>query len=422
FIKGFVYLLAYTLGLSLMLLLISLLGQKLVSKLENASNPHGTLKKTLAVLFILVGIFIISGLDKRIQALVVSNGVFDITRLETKLLEKTPAPNDSAKEDTSYDTKPVPEDLKYVLEAKKQAYPRYKEIRDPAGFVNSKPFKLEDYIGKKIILLDVMTYSCINCQRTFPYLRTWYETYEKEGLLIVGIHTPEFAFEKNIENVEAAMEQFGLTFPVVLDNNYSTWNAYGNNVWPRKYLIDIDGFIVYDHKGEGAYEEMEKKIQDLLKEKAQREGNRRAASEIKASDMKPAANYARSPETYFGSLRNTNFASGERGRVGEKDYMKPDDILLNQLYFSGRWDIEPEYARALRDSYVYFSYNASKIFAVASSEKGGQIEVYKDGEYVRTVDVRDAKLYTLIDDPKPSQSLLELRVESGVDLYTFTFG
>lgn len=160
----------------------------------------------------------------------------------------------------------APKDTVHVTEVK-----RYIEIKDPSGFVNTddKPIRISDYVGKKVILLNVMTFSCINCQRTFPYVNSWYDTYKDEGLIVIGIHTPEFAYEKNKANVEEAMMKFGITYPVVLDNDYKTWRAYGNRYWPRKYLIDIHGNIVYDHIGEGAYKETEAKIQELLKERTE---------------------------------------------------------------------------------------------------------------------------------------------------------
>jgi thiol-disulfide isomerase/thioredoxin len=143
---------------------------------------------------------------------------------------------------------------------------RYVEIASPSGFVNTEgtPVQIADYIGKKIILIEFMTYTCVNCQRTFPYIVRWYETYKDKGLMVIGIHTPEFAFEKEMDNVEKAMAKSKITFPVVLDNDYSTWNAYGNRFWPRRYLIDLNGEIVYDHSGEGEYEETEQKIKELL--------------------------------------------------------------------------------------------------------------------------------------------------------------
>ena len=142
----------------------------------------------------------------------------------------------------------------------------YHEIVNPSGFVNSEPFELKDLVGDHVILVKFTTYSCINCQRTYPYVIDWYQTYKDQGLAVVAIHTPEFAFEKDIDNVRAAMEREGIDFPVVLDNDFSTWRAYGNRFWPRLYLIDVNGDIVYDHIGEGAYDTTERVIQELLKD------------------------------------------------------------------------------------------------------------------------------------------------------------
>jgi len=137
----------------------------------------------------------------------------------------------------------------------------YTEFVSPEGFLNSEPFRLADYIGQKIILIEFITYSCVNCQRTFPYLQAWHEKYHDDGLLVVGIHTPEFAYEQVKANVAAALKKEGITFPVVQDNDYQTWNAYGNRFWPHRYLIDGNGKVVFDHVGEGAYPETEKLIQ-----------------------------------------------------------------------------------------------------------------------------------------------------------------
>ena len=153
-------------------------------------------------------------------------------------------------------------------------YERAKEIVAPAGFINTggEPVRIADHVGKNVILVDFLTYSCINCVRVQPYLNAWHEKYADKGLMIIGIHTPEFEFEKDITNVERAMRDMEVRYPIVLDNNYSTWRAYQNSYWPRKYLIDIDGYIVYDHIGEGGYEETARKIQKLLMERTARPG------------------------------------------------------------------------------------------------------------------------------------------------------
>lgn len=144
---------------------------------------------------------------------------------------------------------------------------QYTDFVNPDGFVNSEPFKLADYIGKRVILVEFITYSCINCQRTFPFMKQMYSTYERDGLLVVGIHTPEFAYEKDRDNVIEAMKKEGIIFPIVLDNEYQTWNAYANRFWPHRYVIDYTGAVVFDHVGEGAYIETESIIKSLLANK-----------------------------------------------------------------------------------------------------------------------------------------------------------
>src|SRR3989338_6272643 len=156
-----------------------------------------------------------------------------------------------------------------ILLEKEAKYKKATELVQPDGYLNVENITLKELIGKKVILIDFWTYSCINCIRTFPYLNAWYEKYRDSGFVIIGVHTPKFEFETKYENVEKAVEKYGLKYPVVQDNNYFTWRAYRNNYWPHKYLIDIDGYIVYDHIGEGGYEETEKLIQNLLLERSE---------------------------------------------------------------------------------------------------------------------------------------------------------
>ena len=142
------------------------------------------------------------------------------------------------------------QNLSMNKEAKAKLYPPAKEIEKPAGFINTDKLSIADLIGKKVILVDFWTYSCINCQRTTPYLNAWYEKYKDNGLEIIGVHTPEFEFEKEYNNVATAVKKFNIKYPVVLDNDYSTWFAYENRYWPHKYLVDIDGYIIYDRSEE----------------------------------------------------------------------------------------------------------------------------------------------------------------------------
>ena len=444
FALGTAYLLAYTLGLSIVLLLIALLGERFASRLSSFADPQSKLRKGIGLAFIILGLLIALGFEKKIETAILASGFLDITKLENKLLERldsaeesvaptdslpiesvTPSDTVSATETTSPE-KPVP---------KMSGIP-YKEIARPAGFVNTgnTPIKIADYVGEKVILLDIMTYSCINCQRTYPYLVSWYEKYKDDGFIIIGIHTPEFAFEKNKENVEEAMKEFGITFPIVLDNDYGTWNAYGNRYWPRKYLIDIYGNIVYDHIGEGAYEETERRIQLLLEERAKVLGENTSPDmgDLVATEIPRVVTTAKSPETYFGSFRNEYLRNGMVGRAGEQTLTVPAQVALNGLYLGGTWNFSGEYAKSVKNSKVVYRYNAKEVYIVASADTALEMEVWQDGKLVTaeagadvvngTVTIKESKLYKLIKNSEPGEHTLELRVGDGILLFAFTFG
>ncbi len=153
------------------------------------------------------------------------------------------------------------------ISRKEEEYRRAEEIRESFGFINTDGVSIEEAVGEKVVLLEFWTYTCFNCQNAQPHINAWHEKYEDDGLLVVGVHTPEFGFEKEYANVEAAVREAGIEYPVVLDNSYATWEAYDQRFWPAWYLIDADGFVRYKHFGEGAYGETEQKIRDLLAEK-----------------------------------------------------------------------------------------------------------------------------------------------------------
>ena len=252
-----------------------------------------------------------------------------------------------------------------TVKTKSKQYELAKEITTPDGFINTeeKPIAIKDLIGKKVILIDFWTYSCINCQRTTPYLNAWYEKYKDKGFVIIGVHTPEFEFEKDYSNVLTATKKFGIQFPVVLDNDFSTWVAYKNQYWPRKYLIDIDGYVVYDHIGEGAYEETEQKIQEALQERMSVLGEVGAIDREIAKEIPVEASQT-SPETYFGSGRNQFFANGKPGVGGHQNNLQfPSRLNINSLYLSGNWNIEKEFAQnTASDAQIAYKYSAKNIF------------------------------------------------------------
>lgn len=301
----------------------------------------------------------------------------------------------------------------------------YVEVANPAGFVNTDGVTIGALVGKKVILVEFLTYSCINCQRTFPYVVSWYSKYRDEGLEIIGIHTPEFAFEKDIENVRKAMKEFGIEYPIVLDNEYATWNAYGNKYWPRKYLIDIHGNIVYDHIGEGAYEETENKIRELLTERALvlDEPLGEDAGKPMGAGIVEQTNRANSPETYFGSLRNKNLGNGIRGVAGVQRLSFPEVLAPNTLYLQGSWNIQGEYAETKGKTEVSFRYEAAKVYMVASADTPTSVTVLVDGVVTKTLLVGEERLYMVADTVISGSHLLELKSDtSGLRIYAFTFG
>ncbi len=325
-----------------------------------------------------------------------------------------------------------------VLAAKADKYSKAKEIKNPTGFVNVDSLKLSDLVGKKVILVDFWTYSCINCQRTIPYLNAWYNKYKDQGLVIVGVHTPEFDFEKDINNVKAAVTKAGITYPVVLDSNMGTWNAYGNQYWPHEYLIDIDGYVVHDHIGEGGYDETEKAIQAALTERAQVLGtNAVIPSSITAPTNTVSLNEAgvRSPETYFGAERNEFLGNGVQGKIMNQILTIPSNKKDDTLYLGGTWNFQYEYAEnTTTNAQIQYNYSAKHVYLVASAKHPVILKITRDGKPLGveagkdvnadgTVTISENRLYDLVSGSDYGAHTLQIEVEGvGLDAYTFTFG
>jgi cytochrome c biogenesis protein CcdA/thiol-disulfide isomerase/thioredoxin len=438
---GTLYLFSYTIGLCLTLLIVALVGQRILTKLNVAADPDGWFKKTLGILFILVGLAIITGADKKIEAKLLSAGFFDVTQVEQKLLEKRDASNlsqatatSSASENSQHELAGLetsttsPSEIARIKAQKSQTLKLAPEISTPDGFVNTngQPITLKELRGKKVVLLDIWTYSCINCQRTIPYLNAWYKKYKDQGLEIVGLHTPEFSFEKVLKNVQNTVGDLGIHYPIVLDNDFSTWNAYGNSYWPRKYLIDLDGYIVYDHIGEGGYEETEQAIVKALAELHARTGTPMeigSSSESSVNAISVDSSKVASPEVYFGSARNEYLANGPVGSTGLHTFIRPTNTNKNGLYLVGQWNIVPEYAENNSDASVIFTFEAKNVYMVASAESPTDVEIFQDGKKVNTITIGQDKLYNLIHNTDYGVHTLEIKVSKpGLKAFTFTFG
>ena len=302
------------------------------------------------------------------------------------------------------------------VQVEQTASDTYKEFVAPSGFINTDAFDLSDYIGKKVILIDFWAYSCINCQRTQPYLNAWWDAYQTEGLLIIGIHTPEFEFEKDYDNVLAATKKFEIEYPVVLDNDKGTWNAYQNRYWPRKYLIDLNGKIIYDHIGEGSYQETEEAIKKALGIKGE-DMSSDSMNEVDLSQIN-------SPEVYFGTLRNEYLANGEQGKQGVQTLSLPTQTKQNELYLEGTWDFNEEYAEMQSaEGGIVFEYDSKDVYMVASAEEKVTLEIYVDNVLIKTIEVQEEDLYPIVEGNSYDSHHLEIRIKGrGLRAFTFTFG
>jgi cytochrome c biogenesis protein CcdA/thiol-disulfide isomerase/thioredoxin len=303
------------------------------------------------------------------------------------------------------------------------------ELVDTQEWFNTpggEPRPLSSLRGQ-VVLVDFWTYSCINCLRTLPYLTAWDERYGDRGLTIVGVHSPEFPFEKDAGNVADAIERNEIEYPVVQDNNLSTFFAYGTEYWPSEYFVDARGRVRYAHFGEGAYEEKERVIRQLLRESGREVGGGGSGARgIEASEG------VTTPESYLGALRADRFVNGPI-TPGPRNFGAPPPPPPDQLAYSGRWRIGEDAATA-RGGALELNFGARRVYLVLGSPgeprrvrvllDGGAIPARLAGEDVEdgVVTVDEQRLYDLVDLPRVEQRRLRLVPESGVEGYAFTFG
>jgi cytochrome c biogenesis protein CcdA/thiol-disulfide isomerase/thioredoxin len=281
---------------------------------------------------------------------------------------------------------------------------------DYAG-TDGAPGTLADLKGK-VVLVDFWTYSCINCQRTLPFTTAWYDKYKTDGLVVIGVHTPEFAFEHVASNVRDATTRLGVTYPVALDNDYATWKAWDQRYWPAHYLIDKDGIVRQVHYGEGAYAETEKLIQQLL--------GAPATPTVNASEGDQTV--GRSPETYVGSDRLDALANADY-RLGKAfKYTLTPEPPRNSFSFGGTWTLGGESATSGAEAKLRYHFYAADVFLVLGGE--GTVTVMRAGNpgWTNVVHVAGAPtLYTLYSG-QPVDDQLTLDFSPGVATYAFTFG
>ena len=309
---------------------------------------------------------------------------------------------------TTNNTIPAPEDkkLKFVNQG---AAPEFTGI---TKWLNTEPLTIAQLQGK-VVLVDFWTYSCINCIRTLPYITKWYDQYKDQGFVVVGVHTPEFAFEKVTSNVETALKRYGIAYPVAQDNNYKTWSAYKNQFWPAHYVIDKNGEIVYTHFGEGNYEQTELAIRTLL-------GLEGDFETPKASETNQAA----TPEIYLGLARLANFGGTESPSTEQQIYAFPSKLAKNKFALEGRWSFEQEaVVHSQGFGRLRLNFNAAKVFMVAQSPEPITAKIYIDGKLEKGVTIKESDLYPLYESPNGGQHTLEIELpNSGTQIFTFTFG
>jgi thiol-disulfide isomerase/thioredoxin len=285
------------------------------------------------------------------------------------------------------------------------------ELGGIVGWINSDPVSLRELRGR-VVLIDFWTYSCVNCLRTLPHLRTWDRRYRDDGLTIVGVHAPEFAFEREPDNVRSAVRKLGIRYPVALDNDFVTWTSYANQYWPAKYLIDRSGRVRYYHYGEGEYEETERQIRRYLGS-----GVRGEVSEV--ADRTPRGPLT--PESYLGFDRLANFVGSRIVANREASYRFPRFLGPGQLAYAGRLIVEPERIVARRGARLRIRFTAREVNLVLGGS--GKLEVLLDGRRRRALSIGgEPRLYRLLELTELREGLLELRFTPGLSAYAFTFG
>jgi cytochrome c biogenesis protein CcdA/thiol-disulfide isomerase/thioredoxin len=433
---------AYGLGSALVLLGLALGGRKIIDRVRRRGRG-GALQRGFGAVMLLTAVLMFTSVDLRFQEALADHFPSFLTN-PTGGLEKTAAVKDElaglrGKSKFGDDTrvaavaKPDTGDaaLPGVTTPKLPVLGQAPDFADPGHWFNTQPLTMAGLRGR-VVLIDFWTYTCINCLRTLPFVKSWDTQYRAKGLTIVGVHTPEFPFEHKTSNVGAALKRQGIRYPVVQDNDYGIWNAFGNQYWPAKYLIDAKGRVRYVHFGEGDYKETEAAIRTLLAEA----GDRKLGAAAKPQGTIETVGQRATPETYLGTARAQSF-SPVGPKDGTHDYRAAAPGSLHQSVFSlgGRWDIDRESARAVLGATITARVVGRAVYLVLSSDgdRPRRVRVELDGHAIRARDagadvrggvvtVRQQRLYSLVKLAALGEHVLTLRLDSGVSGYAFTFG
>jgi cytochrome c biogenesis protein CcdA/thiol-disulfide isomerase/thioredoxin len=438
--------LAYTLGTSIPMLGVMLGGRALINKVPALTRNSGNIQKVFGALMIVIGVAIGLGWDRQFQTFVLralpgyGTGLTAIEKaapVQSALKTRAPTPSNALKNPGGTggafqapeiapqngilgDYGAAPAFLSSGTWFNTEGLSAAPGQTSQGG---SMPLTLQGLRGK-VVVVDFWTYSCVNCVRTLPYLKAWYDTYRDKGLVIVGVHTPEFEFEKSTPNVARAVHDLGVTWPVVQDNDYTQWTSYGNQYWPAHYFIDAKGRVRYFHFGEGEYDVSEKVIQALLRESG--------ASVSGLVSRPPPSLESQTPETYLGYDRGKGFASAVPPVADAPVEYRPARPPANgEWNLGGTWTITPQYVVPDTGGTLQLGFNARNVFLVVEPvDRAGSISVFVDDRPgADTIDVKkgavaphESRMYQLVRLPSAGPHILRLEVKGRLRLFAFTFG
>jgi cytochrome c biogenesis protein CcdA/thiol-disulfide isomerase/thioredoxin len=431
--------LAYALGTALPMLAVMFGGRSLVARWPFLSRRSASLQRAFGIVMLAMALVLGLQWDRKFQAAVLAafpgygSGLTSLEKarpvqeaLAARKARLAQAPANPAK------FSGVAESAGY--EGSLGDYGAAPDFVAQGPWLNSAPLDLETLRGK-VVLVDFWTYSCVNCVRTLPWLKDWYGKYGGQGLVVIGVHSPEFAFERSEANVKRAMGDLGVAWPVVLDNSYAQWEAYGNRYWPAHYLIDAAGRVRYWHFGEGAYEETEAAILRLLSEAGSASTGGLAMAPFPAAagpGTAPAALEAKTPETYLGIARSRGFASAVAAVADiPLDYRPARSPANGEWNLAGSWIMTSEYVEPEARGSLELGFDAKDVYLVIEPGEGAAVvTVTVDGQVPPdTADLRsgvvrpgESRLYHLVSLPRGGPHLLRLVVEGKPRFFAFTFG
>jgi len=407
--------LAYALGTSVPLFAVMQGGRALLNRFPGLSGRLGSVQRVFGVLMLVTGIALLGGWDRSFQIWILDT--FPSYGSSLTALEDNPAVR-KALEQRSLEKSAAGSVADSPVASIPDRTGSDPLVRTSGEWFNSSPLTLEGLKGK-VVLVDFWTYSCVNCIRTIPYLRDLHEKYASEGLVLIGVHSPEFAFERDPANVEKAIAQLGVAWPVVQDNDFGIWNAFSNKYWPAHYLFDRDGVLISTHFGEGGYEETEALVRKALGLEAEVPGEKTSAP-----GTGTAAGKGVNPETWLGSDRG-QFLVSDGG-----EYRAAKKLPRFGWNLEGKWLREAEYVESSGDGTLTLDFNAREVFLVVSTIEGErpEITVLVDGKPVETDDVKNGilrpaedRLYRLFSADSTRKGILTVKVRGRVRFHAFTF-